>query len=705
RVQAQIPGDTAEKLVAVEAGTMVSVGEFDLQFDLPAPLASIRSAHEQQQKQASAHSKNVHATIGTATTSRIILFARTRGESRSDLPRFVLRSQSERISFPSAGAYNLNEGWMALTVALPAGTYVLEQDVPKLGKRAQVLFAEENWETQVFAPWDSFPDFARASIYIRPLESGFDPQQYWEYERTEAALDGLARGHLVMNASDRDQFLNAKFSNPMLGIIGAYALLNEPDIDYGGLRHIADNLLQLLPHSPDAKLISLLANAGRGFPITLDHAGPTVTFEEPPLLTAGTERVLGLAVDLPELLPVDSWFARISLRLTSGSAWTRWDPSISGARAFGQLKYRLRTLQDEALSLNRQLSAVEAARALRLPQSLCAKALAELRPNVSVEAIQRDTESTTMALQATTQVGAAVHASGMLRLPAPYASTVDIRFAPLTARDHFNPTDWRREDLRRSPARDNYWEINLDALDLKDGDYEYEFILDGQQNAPIADPYAEEIVRFGGYRGLFRIRDGQRWRWPFSWDDELPANVQLPNNNQIVIYEMPLRWMSSPLEEIRQVSLGTFERVVFERLDQLMALGINAIELLPVQDSPDTLNWGYGSRFFFAPDFDMGTPIDLKFFVKFCHQRGIRVLLDVVMNHAKECPLEQLAGDWFFLRDSSEEPGRGENWGGRWFRYRQPAADGHYPAREFHYQMAEFWVREYHIDGFRIDEF
>lgn len=293
-----------------------------------------------------------------------------------------------------------------------------------------------------------------------------------------------------------------------------------------------------------------------------------------------------------------------------------------------------------------------------------------------------------------------------MRVPAPRTNVVEIRFAPLTDRDRFDRLGWRREPLQRAPGRPGYWELDVDALLLPDGDYEYEFILDGRDDQPVADPYADELVRFGGYRGLFHIRGAQRWRPPFSWADELRPNVRLPNNNELVIYELPLRWVAGTAEEHeRQIGLGTFDRVIFERLDELADLGVNAIELLPVQDSPDTLNWGYGNRFFLAPDLDMGAPVDLKVLVKRCHQHGIRVILDVVMNHAKQCPLEALADDWFFLLKGDEEPGRGEDWGGRLFRYRRPAADGQFPARTFHYDAADWWIREYHIDGFRIDEF
>lgn len=295
--------------------------------------------------------------------------------------------------------------------------------------------------------------------------------------------------------------------------------------------------------------------------------------------------------------------------------------------------------------------------------------------------------------------------AGPLRLPAPDAVTIDVRFAPLTARDRFDPLTWDRIALQPDPTAPGYFVLDLSLLGLPDGAYEYEFILDGRNNEPVPDPFAEELTRFGGYRGVFRIEQGMRVRQPFTWHDELPAGRTLPENNRIVIYEMPLRWMgAATMDDSRQVGLGDFDHVIHDHLDDLADLGINTIELLPVQDSADTINWGYGTRFFFAPDYDMGGPVDMKLFVKRCHQRGIRVVLDVVMNHARACPLESLARDWFFLENSDEEGGR-PGWGGRIFRYRRPAPDGSFPARTFHYRMARYWIREYHIDGFRIDEF
>jgi 1,4-alpha-glucan branching enzyme len=294
-----------------------------------------------------------------------------------------------------------------------------------------------------------------------------------------------------------------------------------------------------------------------------------------------------------------------------------------------------------------------------------------------------------------------VHPCQILRLPVPDANEVAIRFAPLQDRDRFAPLTWRSEKLERSSSVNGIFQVDLRSLNLMDGTYEYEFVVDGDQRSPIADPFADEIVRFGGYRSVFRIQNRQRVLEQFSWTDEFPAGETLPENNEVVIYELPLRWVGGALD--RQVGLGTFDDAIFEHLDDLAELGINAIELLPSQDSSDTINWGYGTRFFYAPDLDLGTPLEMKFFVKACHQRGIRVLLDVVMNHSRKCPLEQLAGGWYYLSTGNEEGDR-PDWGGRIFRYAKPIA-GSYHAREFHYQMAEHWISQYRIDGFRIDEF
>jgi len=289
---------------------------------------------------------------------------------------------------------------------------------------------------------------------------------------------------------------------------------------------------------------------------------------------------------------------------------------------------------------------------------------------------------------------------GLLRIPGPALTAITIRFSPLSARDNFDPGSWPQRPFTQSAAFPGWWEFDLDALGLADGVYEYEFVVSG---SAVADPYADVITRFGGYRGLFTIASGKRIARAFDWSNENPAGAALPQNNKIVIYEMPIKWMSSdPGEGAPLVELGTFDKVIFEHLNDLGAGGINCIELLPVEDSPQTLNWGYGTRFFFAPDYDVGNPVDAKFFIKCCHQRGIRVFLDVVMNmFAPQCPLAALASQWYYEPSSANR----QDWGQCLFHFNSPSYGNYFAAREFLCEMAEFWVSEYHVDGFRIDDF
>ncbi len=138
---------------------------------------------------------------------------------------------------------------------------------------------------------------------------------------------------------------------------------------------------------------------------------------------------------------------------------------------------------------------------------------------------------------------------------------------------------------------------------------------------------------------------------------------------------------------------GTFAAAI-GRLDDLAALGVTAIELMPVADFPGRRNWGYDGVLPFAPDAAYGAPDDLKRLVQAAHQRGLMVLLDVVYNHfGPEGNYLHLYAPQFF------DPARATPWG---------AAinfDGeHAPTvREFFVHNALYWVEEYRFDGLRLD--
>lgn len=158
------------------------------------------------------------------------------------------------------------------------------------------------------------------------------------------------------------------------------------------------------------------------------------------------------------------------------------------------------------------------------------------------------------------------------------------------------------------------------------------------------------------------------------------------------------RWRGCPLEDLVVYEVhvgaatdeGTF-RALVERLDHVRALGATAIELMPIADFPGDRNWGYDGVCLFSPARCYGRPEDLAALVDAAHARGLAVLLDVVYNH--------LGPDGNYLRAWTEQwfdDGRHTPWG--------PALrfDAE-PVRTFFRENAAQWIRDYHIDGLRLD--
>ena len=159
-------------------------------------------------------------------------------------------------------------------------------------------------------------------------------------------------------------------------------------------------------------------------------------------------------------------------------------------------------------------------------------------------------------------------------------------------------------------------------------------------------------------------------------------------------------WRAPPLDSLTFYELhvgsftpaGTF-RGVAGQLPYLQELGVGAIELMPVADFAGRWNWGYDGVALFAPCRCYGTPDDLRALVDAAHQAGIAVFLDVVYNHLG--PDGAYVGSYSpdFFTDRHRTP-----WGGA-INY-----DGGVPAvREFVVASAIHWVREYHVDGLRLD--
>ncbi len=159
-------------------------------------------------------------------------------------------------------------------------------------------------------------------------------------------------------------------------------------------------------------------------------------------------------------------------------------------------------------------------------------------------------------------------------------------------------------------------------------------------------------------------------------------------------------WRGRPWEETILYELhvgsftpdGTFAGAA-ERLDHLAALGITAIQLMPVADFPGRRNWGYDGVLPYAPDSRYGRPEDMMAFVDAAHARGISVFLDVVYNHFGP------DGNYLPLMAPIFTDRHHTPWGDAINLDGEGARD----ARDFIIENALYWILDYRLDGLRFD--
>jgi maltooligosyltrehalose trehalohydrolase len=160
-------------------------------------------------------------------------------------------------------------------------------------------------------------------------------------------------------------------------------------------------------------------------------------------------------------------------------------------------------------------------------------------------------------------------------------------------------------------------------------------------------------------------------------------------------------WRGRPWEDtvIYELHVGAFTQegsfqAVEQKLDYLSALGVTALELMPVADFPGQCNWGYDGVLLYAPDSAYGRPEDLKRLIQAAHAKGMMVFLDVVYNHFG--PYGNYLGVYSpqFFTDRHRTP-----WGDA-INFDGPENK---TVREFFIHNSLYWLEEYHFDGLRFD--
>jgi maltooligosyltrehalose trehalohydrolase len=238
-----------------------------------------------------------------------------------------------------------------------------------------------------------------------------------------------------------------------------------------------------------------------------------------------------------------------------------------------------------------------------------------------------------------------------LRVWAPKPSKVEVRTSGATMPMQRDSAGWWRAEV---------------------GPGDYSFILDGGN--PLPDPRSP--WQPSGVHSASRTVDHSAFKWTDQQWQARPLS-------SAVIYELHIGTFTPE---------GTFDAAI-QRLDHLKSLGVTHVELMPVQEFSGDWGWGYDGVDLFAPHHAYGGPEGLKRLVDACHANGLAVLLDVVYNHlgpVGNC-LNQFAP---YFTVTYHTP-----WG--------PAVNLDGPdsteVRRFLCDNALMWLRDYHIDGLRID--
>ena len=247
----------------------------------------------------------------------------------------------------------------------------------------------------------------------------------------------------------------------------------------------------------------------------------------------------------------------------------------------------------------------------------------------------------------------------------------------------------------------NYFWITISGLE-EGVEYGYQYFVD--KSIKIGDPYATKILDPWNDKYITSTYPDLK-PYPAAYTSDIVSVFELnpveyvwqvedfdrPKENSLAIYELLIR----DFTEQRTINAVT------EKLDYLDELGINAIELMPIQEFDGNDSWGYNPCFYFATDKAYGTEEDYKRFIDECHKRGIAVIVDVVFNHATG--LFPYAKMWwngsktasnnpFFNVDATHN-----------FSVYHDFNHTYEGTKEYFNDVLKFWLEEYKVDGFRFD--
>ncbi|WP_030438758.1 malto-oligosyltrehalose trehalohydrolase [Actinoplanes subtropicus] len=225
------------------------------------------------------------------------------------------------------------------------------------------------------------------------------------------------------------------------------------------------------------------------------------------------------------------------------------------------------------------------------------------------------------------------------------------------------------EERAMERGDDGWWRLSSEAPPGTD----YAYVL-SDSPGPLPDPRSP--WQPNGVHGPSRVYDHSA----FAWTDQAWTGKQLPGS---ILYELHVGTFTPA---------GTFDAAI-ERLDHLVDLGVDLVELLPVNAFNGSHNWGYDGVCWYAPHEPYGGPDGLKRFVDAAHARGLGVVLDVVYNHFGPSGAYAPMFAPYLSKHGSNPWGDSINLDG-------PLSD---EVRRYIAENVLMWLRDYHVDGLRLD--
>ncbi|MEJ5259604.1 MAG: alpha-amylase family glycosyl hydrolase [Anaerohalosphaeraceae bacterium] len=273
-------------------------------------------------------------------------------------------------------------------------------------------------------------------------------------------------------------------------------------------------------------------------------------------------------------------------------------------------------------------------------------------------------------------MGAVPYTTGTtFRVWAPNASSVAVA-------GNFN--NWSTTANPLAYEGNGLWSADVEGAALYQ---QYKYVINGSLWK--IDPRARDVVSSTG-NGII-VSTSHSWT-PFT----------MPPWNELVIYELHVGTFHDT--NLSDGKPGTWLSAM-AKLDHLAALGVNAVQLMPVAEFPGDYSLGYNPCNLFAPESAYGTPAQMRQFIDACHQRGIAVLLDVVYNHWGPTDLEYSLWQFDGFSTSPDTGGiyfyenhlRYTPWGAT-----RPNFDSG-PVRSFIRDNVIYWLTDYNLDGIRMD--